>query len=191
MPRLREIALGVAAELSFGAASLVAWGAALIVKVILFSMAVFLYIYAGFASGKSMRYWRQRGQALRWQWRQWDQQDQQREVERHDQERIAQEFLARQRREEKEEQWKRRQREREREREATAAQRFPSPTEDAGGDSLLCVVCMMEPRTVGLKHKSGVHLCLCKRCQQTAKISVGSPCVVCRQRVEEVMHIYT
>eukprot|EP00983_Pelagomonas_calceolata_P011918 383172-Pelagomonas_calceolata.AAC.7 len=52
-------------------------------------------------------------------------------------------------------------------------------TADAGGESLLCVVCMMEPRTVGLKHKSAVHLCLCKQCQRQAKITVGSPCVIC------------
>lgn len=190
-----EIALGVAAELIYGAASLVSWGAAFILKVILFGMAVFLSIYADFASSNLMRDWRQRAQLLRLQWRQWGQQQQHlwdEEQQRHEreQERIVRAFLARESREAVE-RLIQKQREREKEREAAASRRSPSPTKDAGGESLLCVVCMMEPRTVGLKHKSAVHLCLCKQCQRQAKITVGSPCVICRQRVEEVMHIYT
>jgi len=59
---------------------------------------------------------------------------------------------------------------------------------DTGGDGELCVICLTNPKEVGLLHGASLHRCVCKEC--AGMMRVGSPCPMCRQTIERVIGVY-
>eukprot|EP00775_Hariotina_reticulata_P012085 gene12085-12225_t len=59
---------------------------------------------------------------------------------------------------------------------------------DTGGDGDLCVICLTNPKEVGLLHGSSLHRCVCKEC--AGMMRVGAPCPMCRQTIERVIGVY-
>jgi hypothetical protein len=63
------------------------------------------------------------------------------------------------------------------------------PSNEGDDDDRLCVVCLSEPRAVGLLHGTSMHVCACPAC--AARLQ-GGPCPICRAPVERlVQFIYS
>ena len=58
------------------------------------------------------------------------------------------------------------------------------PSGEDEDDDRLCVVCLSEPRAVGLLHGTSMHVCACPAC--AARLQ-GGPCPICRAPVERVV----
>ncbi len=60
----------------------------------------------------------------------------------------------------------------------------PQEAEEDEDDSLLCVVCLSEPRSAGLLHGASMHVVACGAC--AARLA-GGACPICRLPVERVV----
>eukprot|EP01025_Chloroclados_australasicus_P050116 TRINITY_DN572_c0_g1_i1.p1 TRINITY_DN572_c0_g1~~TRINITY_DN572_c0_g1_i1.p1 ORF type:complete len:445 (+),score=23.06 TRINITY_DN572_c0_g1_i1:172-1506(+) len=52
-------------------------------------------------------------------------------------------------------------------------------------DEQLCVVCLSEPKSVGLAHGETVHKCLCVECSKS--FERGQPCPICKQPIDLIL----
>ncbi|MEW5298025.1 MAG: hypothetical protein WDW36_001189 [Sanguina aurantia] len=64
----------------------------------------------------------------------------------------------------------------------------PSPRDAAD----LCVLCRSGAVTVGLLHSltSTVHYCVCQGCAVAGAAGAGYPCPVCREIVDQAVHVF-
>jgi hypothetical protein len=55
-------------------------------------------------------------------------------------------------------------------------------------DEQLCVICLDQPKRVGVLHNGSLHLCLCSACAEEVGLAGGCP--VCRQPIEELLPVF-
>jgi hypothetical protein len=60
--------------------------------------------------------------------------------------------------------------------------------EDDDDDDSLCVCCLEAPRSVLFTHGNLAHLCMCRACAYRYDWR-SSGCAVCRQPVEQLVHL--
>lgn len=65
-----------------------------------------------------------------------------------------------------------------------AAPSAPAVEED--DDGKLCIICMTDPRTVGILHGDSMHVVACAGC--APRLQNGSACPICRRPVERLVH---
>lgn len=53
-------------------------------------------------------------------------------------------------------------------------------------DGKLCIICMTDPRTVGILHGDSMHVVACAGC--APRLQNGSACPICRRPVERLVH---